>query len=234
MKLIPLTVAAALILAVSGCSSADTAVPDVPTPVDVTDTNGEIPNGQSTDNGETNENNGSQSVNVDLDPFQAEKLLAAVNASIDLALANGYAETYTLAGDDIASAILYDPSMPMEESAALDIGDGFAIPAFATSTDEVITGLLEIKAEAEAMISIIEAGADIAPQYVNIVTNNGFIFNGTGSGKRMHVITNSDGLIESFTETNAEGDRTHSFAYTVTNEQKQLIKSAYELISVSE
>lgn len=231
MKLIPLTVAAALVLAVSGCSSADTAVPDVPSPVNVADNNGEIPsNDTSADSGSASGNDdGSQSVNVELSTFQAEKMLAAVDASIEKALESGYAETYAFAGEDFSSTVLYDPTRPMEEAAALDIGDGLSIPAFATSTDEVITGLLEMQAEATAMIGIIESGADEAAQYVNIVTNDGFIFAGTGSGKRFHVVTDSDGIVISFTETNPEGDRTHSFSYELTSEQKQSITNAYNL-----
>lgn len=236
MKLIPLTVAAALLLAVSGCSSADTAVPDVPSPVDVTDTNGEIPsNDSSADSGSASGNNeGGESVNVELSTFQAEKLLAAVDASIEKALASGYAETYAFAGEDFSSTVLFDPTRPMEEAAALDIGDGFSIPAFAQSENEIITGLLEIQAEAQAMISIIEAGSDEAPKYVNIVTNDGFIFTGTGSGKRVHVVTDSDGIVVSFTETNPEGDRTHSFSYSLTAEQKDLITNAYDMTEVTE
>jgi hypothetical protein len=231
MRITPIAAAAVLALTVSGCAAETTELPDTPDVVTETPDTG-VDNGDAaTDNGsEPDASDNAQSINVDLDPYQPEQLLLAVENSIALAAEQGYVEQYSFPETpESKETVLFDADKPIQEAAALDLGIGFAVPGNAQSLDEALGGLVELRGEATSMIDIIEVGAEEGAQYVNIITNDGFIFNGTTSGNRFYVKTNADGIITSFTQTIGDGERSHEFTYGLTDIQRDLITEAYNM-----
>lgn len=226
MKIVSILLAAGLVLGASGCAT--TATEDLPNTPDASENTsgdgGEIVTPTNPD--ETN-SDGSFNITRDLDPFQPKRLLGEVEVSISKATAEGFVETITFPGDPVPSIIAYDPSRPAGEMGALIIDSEFAISAPAENAEELMSGFLEIRGEATAMVNLIETGGEGAGNYVNIIANDGFIFNSTGTGYRVHVVTDENGTIQSFTSTTPDGDLVYKFQYGLTQQDKDLIESAY-------
>lgn len=238
MKLMAIAAAAALTLTVAGCATEENELPDTPDTVSE-DTNDEE-NDANEGSADDSEGDGVQRIDVEVDPYQSEQLLQAAEQSLSLAAENGYIEEYTIPGatdstdgtsssESFSEAVIFDAAKPIEEAAALRISEVIAAPLYVTSTDEVFIGLIELSAKAEAIIGIINSGAEEASQYTNVITNDGFIFNDPSTGNRFHVKTNEDGIITSFTAGAGENERSHTFSYSLTEEQKDLITQAYEM-----
>lgn len=241
MKLMAIAAAAALTLTVAGCATEESELPDTPDIVsEDTNEEGNDANEGSANDSEDSEGDGVQRIDVEVDPYQSEQFLQAAEQSLSLAAENGYIEEYTIPGatdstdgtsssEPFSEAVIFDATKPIEEAAALRISEGIAAPLYVTSTDEVFIGLIELSAKAESIIGIINSGAEEASQYTNVITNDGFIFNDPSTNDRFHVKTNEDGIITSFTAGAGENERTHTFSYSLTEEQKDLITQAYEM-----
>lgn len=163
----------------------------------------------------------------DIDPLQPKRLLGEVEESIVRAAAEGFVETITFPGDPIPSIVAYDPSRPAGEMGALIVDGEFALSTPAENPEDLMSGFLEIRGEATAMVNLIETGAEGAGNYENIIADDGFIFNSTGNGNRVHVITDENGIIQSFSSNTPDGDLVYAFQYGLTQEDKDLIESAY-------
>lgn len=237
MKLMAIAAAAALTLTVAGCTAEESELPDTPDIVsEDNNTEEDDTNDDTADNSDESEGDGVQRIDVEVDPYQSEQLLESVRQSLSLAAENGYIEKYTISGAtdstgeaSFSDTIIFDAAKPIEEAAAALITEGFAGPLYITSTDEVFIGLIELSAKAESIIGIINSGAEEASQYTNIITNDGFIFNDPSTNDRFHVKTNEDGIITSFTAGTGANERTHTFSYSLTEEQKDLVTQAYEM-----
>jgi hypothetical protein len=233
MKILPIAAAAALVLVASGCASEPTELPETPDAV-VDETDNDTGATPDSDAGEAVDSpieiDGSTGAGDILDTFQVEQLLLSVEKSIELAEANGHVEEYSFPETpDDKETLLFDADKPIESSSALDLGVGLALPNEVSSLEGALSGLFELRGEANGMLGLLETGAEEARQYVNIITNDGFIFNGVTSGNRFYATTNEDGIITGFTETIGESERTHAFTYELTDGQRDLITEAYNL-----
>lgn len=215
MRVFSAVLTVGLMLGLSGCATNQegedlSSVPDAPESISDTTETEEVP-----------------SAYVEPDPTQPNMLLEAAEVSLARAISGGYVETVVFPDGSPPSVIVYDPSRPAGEEGALLIEAEFALPYSTGNVEDLMSGLSLVRTEASAMVNLMQTGGQGAAEYTNIVSDDGFMFASMGSGDRVHVVLDAEGLIQSYTSSSADGDLVTTFRYQLSQEEKDLIESAY-------